>query len=477
MHRTWLVAAVAGVVLPAIARADEPAPVGPPTPATQPATQEDVAALRAELDEQRSHIDAQQAEIERLKANSRPLAPPLVPPPAPAPAALTPPLLRVSGYVQVDWVIHDQTSQDEIDYSTGLPINQDRFTLRRGHVRLDAQRGPLAAVLEIDANTVNGLQVRPIDAEVLFRWPPPSETDRPVIVASMGLMKIPFGFEVPELDNVRPFLERSTVMRALFPGEFDLGARLGGGYRAFDWAIAVMNGNPIGDKEFPALAPGKTKELVGRIGAHVEPLPGVRFDAGISGDTGLGFHEGTPTTKDVLVWHDDNGDGIVQATEIGVIPGSSATPSQQFQRFAVGADARLAIRVPLLGDLAIRAEVVRGKNLDRGIEYADPIGAGHDLREVGWYAGVTQELTRWGVVGVRYDQYDPDEDASEQSAANVVPVDRTYRTLALMGMLRYESGRLVLEYDHNGNALGRDANGSPTTLRDDVLTLRGQVTF
>lgn len=39
----------------------------------------------------------------------------------------------------------------------------------------------------------------------------------------MGLMKIPFGFEVPELDHVRPFLERSTVMRALFPGEFDSG--------------------------------------------------------------------------------------------------------------------------------------------------------------------------------------------------------------------------------------------------------------
>ncbi len=286
----------------------------------------------------------------------------------------------------------------------------------------------------------------------------------------MGLMKIPFGFEVPELDHVRPFLERSTVMRALFPGEFDLGARLGGSYRAFEWALAAMNGNPIGDKVFPALAPGRTKELVGRIGTRADVAPGVHFEAGISGDTGLGFHEGTPTTKDVVVWHDDNGDGIVQATEINVIPGSAATASQQFRRFAVGADARLTVRLDPLGELAFRAEIVRGQNLDRGVEYADPVGAGYDLREFGWYVGATQEVTRWAMVGVRYDQYDPDEDASEQSAAQVVPVDRTYRTLALMAMLRYEGARLLLEYDRNGNALGRDANGAPTTLRDDALT-------
>jgi hypothetical protein len=58
-----------------------------------------------------------------------------------------------------------------------------------------------------------------------------------------------------------------------------------------------------------------------------------------------------------------------------------------------------------------------------------------------------------------------------------VPASAAFTTLALMGMLRYRSGRLVLQYDHNTNALGRDPNGAPTTLKDDALTLRGQVTF
>jgi hypothetical protein len=441
----------AGVVA-STARADD----APPPPSPAPA--DDLAALRAQ-------VAAQGAALAALEARSEPRDhAPFV-------------NLRLSGYAQIDWVLHDQASQDEVDHSTNLPINQDRFTLRRGHVRLDADRGPIAAVLEIDANTTSGPEVRPIDAEVAFRWPPPSETERPLLVAALGLMKIPFGFEVPELDDVRPFLERSTLMRALFPGEFDLGARLSGGYRALAWSIAVMNGNPIGDKQFPALAPGRTKELVGRLGTHVDVAPGVVFEAGVSGDTGLGFHEGTPSTKDVVIWRDDNGDGIVQATEIGVIPGSAATPSQQYRRFAVGADARLTIPIEPLGNLALRAEIARGQNLDRGIEPADPVSTGYDLRELGWYVGATQELTPWAMIGVRYDQYDPDQDASDQQAATLVPVDRTYRTLALMAMARYEGARLLLEYDRNGNALGRDASGAPATLRDDALTLRGQVTF
>jgi hypothetical protein len=238
-----------------------------------------------------------------------------------------------------------------------------------------------------------------------------------------------------------------------------------------------MNGSPIGDKVFPALAPTRTKELVGRFGAKADIVQGVRFEAGVSADAGLGLHEGTPTTKDELIWRDENGDGIVQATEIQVIPGSAATPSQEFQRFAIGADARLSVAIRPLGELALRAEIVRGQNLDRGLEVADPVAVGHDLRELGYYVGVTQEIAPWAMLGLRYDQYNPEQDANRQQGAHLVPADRTYSTVALMAMLRYESARLLVEYDHNGNPLGLAATGAPTTLDDDALTVRGQVLF
>ncbi len=418
-----------------------------------PASADDVAALRVDVARQGAALE----QLQQREARA----------------------LHFSGYVQVDWVLHNQTSQSEVDYATGLPLNQDRFTLRRAHLRVSAEREYLSGALELDANTTNGAQIRPIDAEIAAHWPahPDAAGRLPYFTVSAGLMKIPFGFEVPELDVERPFLERSTMARAFFPGEYDLGARFRAQYRFLDVSIAAMNGHPIGDRVFPALAPDEKKEIIGHFGGHGELAPGVALQLGVSADTGSGFHEGTPTTKDQLVWKDDNGDGIVQATEVQVIAGSSASPSQQYHRFALGADARIALRFAPHAEFAVRAEVVRASNLDRAVEIADPVGAGHDLHEFGWYLGVTQELTSWGLVGVRYDHYDPDQDAREQQAAQLVPRDRSYSTLAFLGMFRYEDARLSLEYDHNSNALGRSASGAPTTLKSDALTLRAQLRF
>jgi hypothetical protein len=426
-----------------------------------PAQGTDTDALRAELARQAQAIQALETREQQRDDDARAAAR----------------ALRFSGYLQVDWVAYNQASVDEVNASTRAPLNQNRFTLRRGHLRVDAEHGLLLGALEIDANTTNGLQVRPIDAEISLRSSERIEPNKPHAMLTAGLFKIPFGFEVQELDVDRPFLERSSVARALFPGEFDLGVRAWLRYRFLDAKIAIMNGHPIADRTFPALDPTSAKELVGRIGAATDIVPAVGVDFGISVDRGTGFHEGTPTTKDQLTWRDDNGDGIVQATEIQVIPGASATPSELFRRFGLGADARIFVRFARGFALDLRAEVMRAENLDRGLEPADPVGAGYDLREFGYYVGATQELTAFGLVGIRYDRYNPDQDAHEQQALNVVPRDRSYSTLALLAMLRYEGARLAVEYDHNGNALGRDASGKPTTLASDALTVRAQYRF
>lgn len=385
--------------------------------------------------------------------------------------------LRFSGYVQLDWVVHDQASQNEINHSTGAPLNQDRFNLRRAHLRAAAERGYLSGALEIDANTNNGAQLRPINAELGVHWPAREEPNLPRFSLVAGLIRIPFGFEVVESDSVRPFLERSTAARALFPGEFDLGARFQATYQFFDLSLAVMNGHPLGDRSFPALAPNDKKEVIGHLGVQARIAHGVLLAAGLSADTGAGFHEGNGTSKDQLVWRDENGDGIVQATEVQVIAGSSATPAEQFHRFALGADARLGFHFGPHASLELRAEVIRASNMDRGLEPADPVSAGHDLRELGWHLGATQEVTRWALVGLRYDRYDPDQDAREQQAVQVVPRDRSYSTLSLLVLFRYAEARLSLQYDRNRNALGRAENGAPTSLASDALTARGQVRF
>lgn len=402
------------------------------------------------------------------------------------------PLLRMglSGYVQADAVAYRQSSFDELNPATGQPLNEDRFTITRARLRADARSSILSGTIELDANTVEGPAARIVEAELSARWQGPNASAPPYVMATLGLFKIPFGVEGPELERKRLFLERSVVTRALFPGNYDLGVRLAGGYRVFRYALAVMNGEPLGQVFFPVRDPNSAKDLLGRIGVDTQPHPKLRIEGGFSALSGSGLHRGTPSTKDTLVWRDVNENGLVEGTEIQVIPGTAATPSENFARFALAADLRVTMKWPTLGESCLFGEIVRAQNLDRGIEPADPIGAGRDLREFGFHVGITQEIGRYVTLGARYDWYDPDQDASEQRGVEIVPRDRTYTTLALAVAFRYAPSvwtfgrespfsalRIVAEYDHRTNALGRTAGGLPTTLGDDSFAIRGEVSF
>jgi hypothetical protein len=293
-----------------------------------------------------------------------------------------------------------------------------------------------------------------------------------------GLILTPFGYELQELDITRMWLERSTVSGAMFPTPYDLGLRVLGGYRFVHWQLGIMNGDPLGDKTFPGRDPNKSKDLVFRVGAGSDVVKGLRIEAGVSGLTGRGFHEGTPSTKDQLVWRDQNENGVVELPELQVAPGSPATPSESFDRFAVGGDMRARIAIPVLGLTEARFELVRAKNLDRSLVIADPVAASRDLRENGFHLGLTQEITKWAALGVRYDVYDPDSDASEQRAFAIVPRDSKFKTWSFAAIGRLPPVlRVIAQYDHRTNALGRDAAGNPTTLADDAFTVRLEAKF
>jgi hypothetical protein len=376
--------------------------------------------------------------------------------------------------VQIDGVLFDQASVDEVDPGSGEPLNQDRFLLRRGRLRAGAEYGVWRGSFTLDANTVRGPSVRVFGAELGAGWPLAPAAPR--VFAAVGLFVIPFGFETIEPDAERLFLEPSAFVRAFFPGKRDLGARVQGRWRFLSAVVAVMNGNPIESAVFPLRDPNRAKDVIGRVGVDAALAGSVRVRAGTSLATGTGFHRGRPATKDTLVWRDANEDGAEQASEIQVIAGAPAEASRNFDRYALGADLAVGAELPALGALRVYGEIAWAKNLDRGLWFADPIASGRDARELGFVVGVRQHLTRHVEVGVRYDRYDPDFDATDAQGAAIVPIDASFTTLALAAAwCTFEPGRVTLEYDHNHDALGRGANGTPATLASDTLTLRAQL--
>ena len=336
----------------------------------------------------------------------------------------------------------------------------------------------MRGTIEFDGNTVNGATARLVSATIDWAWRPRSiaATEPALVAITAGLFKIPFGADVPTSDRDRIFLEPGWAARALFPGNYDAGAMLAGGWRFARWQLAITNGAPVGDAQFTGRDPTSAPDLVGRAGVEVE-LGGVTARGGLSALVGTGLHAGTAPTKDQLTWVDANEDGMVQTTELGVIPGRPATPSETFARSAIGADLALTWCVRTLGRGQGFAEIAIATDLDRAVVVADPVAADRSLRELGWQIGAWQDLGPWARVGARYDAYRPDRDAREVQGANLVGLDPRFTTLALLASLRWREHRATLEYDHERNPLGRGLDGQPTTRGADRVTARLQVTW
>jgi hypothetical protein len=388
--------------------------------------------------------------------------------------------LGLTGFVQAD-VAFRKSSEDQLNPSTGDPLNEDRFSIRRARLKATLERTYVSGAFELDGSTVRGPTARIASAEASLRLPGSGgEGTPPLLMATIGLFKIPFGYEVVESDRDRLFLERSTTERALFPGEYDLGARVQGGWRFIRYALAVQNGEPIGERAFPSRDPNHQKDWVGRLGIDGGEGP-VSFIAGFSGLYGTGFHRGVGATKASFQWVDVNQNGFIDTGELQPTPGRAALPSANFTRHALGADARVAVVTPVLGQTTVYGELYYARDLDRAILPADPIGAaggvGRSYRELGWYAAFMQDLGARLTVGARYDHYNPDRDASDTQVGVVVPNNASYSTLSLVAALRSPAGRLIAQFDVNRNHLGRDLAGLPTNLQDNAFTIRGEARF
>ncbi len=381
--------------------------------------------------------------------------------------------MNFSGLAQIDAIAWSQASQDELAPSSGEPLNQTRLMIRRARLRADASHGAWGAAVEFDGNTIQGAaNARLLAANV--QW----TLRRPFwLRLAAGLLRTPFGADVPTPDRDKFLLESPTMSRALFPGFFDAGVMAAGGWRYMRWSLGVMNGAPVGDAQFHGRDPSHSVDVVANLGADVSIEPRLRFVGGVSVLQGRGFSPGTPPTKDALQWVDGNNDGIVQTTELQVIPGGPGSPSATFARRALGLNFAVHWCLCRLGEGSAFGEVTIAQNLDRGVEYADPVAAGRTLRELGGYLGVVQHLGSIIMVGARYDRYQPDRDRNGVLGANRVLVNPVYSTWGLMVAANVSGLRFTAQYDHERNPLGRADDGSVTSRADDRLTLRAQAGF
>jgi hypothetical protein len=402
--------------------------------------------------------------------------------PTPASAAAAPPekkpdpLVEITGYAQVEYQSHAD-SEDQLLQGSNTTLNQNRFLIRRA--RLTAKRAweYTSLELELDGNTVSGPSFGLYRAEASVYYRPDKEKP-PFVQLTLGQFRLPFGAELVELPAQRWFTERTLLSRALFPTEIDLGGRLSGGYGPFRYALAFTNGEPLGEKNgFQLQDPNKSKDFTLNVGAVGNPLEKLRVSGGVSALKGKGFHPGTSASKPSAVWNDQNDDGLIQPNELQPNPARAAVPSESFERWAIGGDLRIELTTPI-GVSTLYGEVVAAQNLDRGYFPADPVSAGQDLREFGYFVGFLQEITPYAVVGFRYEFYDPNADSTDRRAGKTLPAENSVKTFSpLVGVTLPKRARLLFQYDIIKDYLARDTSGVPSDLKNNAWTLRLQVSL
>jgi hypothetical protein len=501
VHR-GIVHAIAVLILPSLVAAQEVSveveddeeivvDAAPATPSSPPATPpapapsagpSELELLRAELAALRARVevlDAARASAgEPAEANEQgPLA---TAEPATTPAPADRWGFGVSAYIQAQYEWSD-LSEDEL-LQGGLVLNRNRFSIRRGRLRFAGEWEHVAFEIELDGSTTRGpfFGLRRTTVSALVRNA--DRTRLPWLDVSVGLTEIPFGHEVRQSQRDWPFMERSLGSLSFFRGPLDIGVRAQGALGIVRYDFGVMTGTPLDDRAGQELAldPTSAPDIAGRVGVETDPGGDVELAGGLSFLWGTGFHPGQDAVKGRLEWRDLNESGTLDTGEIVAIPGRAATPSLTFERWAVNVDLRAGFRTPI-GWTRVVGELTLASNLDRAFYVADPIVTGYDVRHLAAYLAVTQEVLDWGLVGFRYDVFDPNSDLIDQRRGVSIPADASIHTISPLvgvrlpdGIIPGVRGRVVFQYDAIFDALGRDARGVPADLRNDQFTIRVQ---
>ena len=263
--------------------------------------------------------------------------------------------LKFSGYAQgrYEWHqdAHNGATFDTSSPGTGVATatNQNRFMVRHGFFTVHYAGSNADYLFQVDANSKDGLVLKDVCASLVDTWTPLQ------LKLSVGQFRYPFGHEILQAHSDREMPERAAILKFFFDGWRDRGVRLQGGYGVVNFSIALVNGtifdgkkNLAGGKDpgapypFGGNDPNEFKDWVGRLGVDLGHLAG-----GLSGYFGKGLYIKPPFTNPA--------DPSQNTPEI---------PDSRY-KYRFGADVQAYLAVPGVGRLALKGEVVYGRDKAR----------------------------------------------------------------------------------------------------------------
>jgi len=256
-------------------------------------------------------------------------------------------------------------------------------------------------------------------------------------------------YEVEYSSGQRELLERSRVIRTIYPGEREVGAKL-----EFNpvkiplkLQLALLNGNFSSNQQKDA----DTKKDIMARGVYSFRLP----SAGIGVDVGAHVYYGGLRAKvPYILDYVNNMDST-----------SANTGSYMDKRWG-GAEAQ--VYFDLLGGMALKGEYISGRNAFAGDSKSNP---NKTKQFSGYYAYLIKNIGTKNQFVARYDTFDPNTKLSGDAAGN----DIRYRTVALAWQYYLNDNlRFSVQYEMPKNETNAK---NPTDKNDNVFSVRMQAKF
>jgi phosphate-selective porin len=350
--------------------------------------------------------------------------------------------IKISGYVQTQWEYYqaDLVKKNE-------PTNT--FYIRRARVKFTYEPADgVKFVLQPDFSTGN-LSLK--DAYAVVNLPR---------LSGWALWAGQFNrpdYEVEFSSGQREVLERSRVIRAIYPGEREIGAKIeySGTSTPVLFQLMAMNGNFTGSQAKDA---DSRKDIMARF-VYMAKIP----SAGIGLDLGVnGYFGGTRAKSNKYV---SDSEGVLDSITVG----------DYLNKRWFGAEARLFADV--LGGMAIKTEYISGINSSTSATAlkSDP-NKTRNFR--GYYIYLVKNIGNRNQFVARYDYYDPNTKLSGDAAKS----DVSYATWTLAWQYYLNDYiRISLNYEmprNEKNSTITDVAGTPgVQLKDNTVGVRIQAKF
>ncbi len=342
--------------------------------------------------------------------------------------------IKVSGYIQAQF----ETYQDGLLKSND-PNNT--FYIRRARIKFTYEAADgLKFVLQPDFSTGN-LSLK--DAYAVASLPK---------LPSLSLWAGQFNrlnYEVEYSSGQREVLERSRVIRTIYPGEREIGAKLEFNPVTIPLKLqfAVLNGNFSGNQQKDA---DSKKDIMARATYSVK-LP----SAGIGIDFGAHLYYGGLMAKNKYVFNLEN--------QLDSLDGNKGSYLDK-----KWAGAEMQIYFDFLGGMALKGEYIAGQNAFSGDSRSNP----YKMKKFsGYYGYLIKNIGKKNQLVGRYDYFDPNTRFKGDAAG----LDVYYKTLTVAWQYYLNHNiRFSLNYEmptNETNAIYKD------DIADNVFTIRMQAKF